>query len=70
MCLAGGRLLQELTRLLTNLKSLESLRLNDLLLDLSEAPGVLECVVRNCDKTLEYLEIRNYTKVYWNSDIE
>lgn len=62
--------MQELKRLLSNLRELESVKLNHLLLELGEAPGVLDCIVNNCDKTLQYLEIRNFTKVciFFRSD--
>ena len=59
----GGKLLEELKRLFDNLKALELLKLNNLLLELADAPGVLDCIVKNCGSSLQHLEIRNYTKV-------
>ncbi|XP_067940080.1 F-box/LRR-repeat protein 21-like isoform X2 [Watersipora subatra] len=58
----GGRLLQELARLLKNLKGLEELKMNHLLLDLKDAPGVLDYLVTNCGTTLRQVELRNFTK--------
>lgn len=58
----GGKILDELKRLLNNLRSLESLTLNQLLLDTKEAPGLLESVLNNNAETLKSLEIMNCTK--------
>jgi len=59
----GGTILAELTRLLTNLKDLEKLKINNLLLELQDAPGVLEKLILNCSTSLTYLELRNFTLV-------
>ncbi|XP_013406844.1 uncharacterized protein LOC106171183 [Lingula anatina] len=58
----GGKILEELKRLLGNMKNLEELTLNQLLLDKKEAPGLLESVLENCAETLKVLEIVNCTK--------
>ena len=58
----GGRLLEGLKRLLSNLYHLKHLTLNQLLLDINETPGLLEHVVKNCGDTLVSLEMLNSTK--------
>mgnify|MGYP001800389863 FL=1 len=59
----GGKLLDELKRLLKNFDDIEELKVNHLLLDLKDAPGVLEPIIYKCGKSISYLEIRNFTKV-------
>lgn len=58
----GGKLLEELKRLLGNMKHLRELTLNQLLLDNKDAHGLLDNVVHNCGNTLTRLEILNSTK--------
>lgn len=65
----GGKLLDELKRLLKNFDDIEELKVNHLLLDLKDAPGVLEPIIYKCGKTISYLEIRNFTKVGLGFDI-
>ena len=63
MWFSGGKLLDELKRLLKNFDDIEELKVNHLLLDLKDAPGVLEPIIYKCGKSISYLEIRNFTKV-------
>ena len=63
MVFSGGKLLDELKRLLKNFDDIEELKVNHLLLDLKDAPGVLEPIIYKCGKSISYLEIRNFTKV-------
>lgn len=58
----GGQILEALKRLLGFLQHLRSLTLNNLLLDVDDAPGLLEQVVKNCGHSLERLEVLNATK--------
>ena len=58
----GGQLLEELKVLLRNFRGLESLTLNQLLLELKEAPRLLDYFVEHCSMSLRYLEVLNLTK--------
>lgn len=61
----GGQILAELKKLLGNLHGLVRLRVNHLLLDLSDAPGLLDNVLRNCRDTLRVLEVLDCTKKHF-----
>lgn len=59
----GGKLLEELKRLLNNFSNMEELKVNHLLLDLNDAPHVFDPLIYRCGKLITYLEVRNFTKV-------
>lgn len=61
----GGQILAELKKLLGNLRGLAKLKVNHLLLDLSDAPGLLDNVLRNCRDSLRVLEVLNCTKKHF-----
>ena len=58
----GGEILDELKRLLGNLRGLSHLVITDLMLKNDDAPGLLEGVVRHCQNSLNHLEVINCTK--------
>lgn len=58
----GGRLLDSLKRLMSNLPGLKHLSLQNLLLDSQEAMYLLDSVAQNCFQTLKKLELINCTK--------
>lgn len=58
----GGQILAEIKKLLSNMRGLTRLKLNQLLLDLPDAGDLLTDVVRNSGHSLRVLEILNCTK--------
>ncbi|XP_064605091.1 uncharacterized protein LOC135470209 [Liolophura sinensis] len=59
----GGKILEELIQLVQVLGNLRELKMNQLLLEAKDAPGLFEAIAKNCIDTLTYLEILNYTKI-------
>jgi hypothetical protein len=49
--------------LVSNMKQLRNLALNQLLLDVEEVPGLIAAAARNCAESLHSLEILNCSKV-------
>ena len=58
----GGKLLDEVNRLLGNLQELHYLSLSDLLLETKDAVGFLQDVIKTSSKSLQKLELVNITK--------
>ena len=58
-----GQVLDEIKRLLRNLRDLSDVTLNNLLLDVLDASNLLEDVVVNCGHSLVRLEALNVTRV-------
>lgn len=61
----GGKLLQALKRLMSNLKKLKKLELIDLMLDPKEAQFLLDEVCQGCCSTLQTLSVINTTRVQY-----
>ncbi|KAK6180053.1 hypothetical protein SNE40_012271 [Patella caerulea] len=59
----GGKILQILKSLLSNMHSLKHVKLNQLLLDAEEVQGLLEAIALNCSESLLTLELLNCSKV-------
>ena len=58
----GGQMLESVKRVLSSLEDIKRLVVNELHLEVRDAPGLLDSVVRKCGDSLEYLEIVNVTK--------
>ncbi|XP_046335932.1 uncharacterized protein LOC124117950 [Haliotis rufescens] len=59
----GGKILDILKLTLRNIRTLKSLRLNQLLLDECEVPGLIESMIGSCQETMRTLELLNLSKV-------
>ncbi|ELU04989.1 hypothetical protein CAPTEDRAFT_174873 [Capitella teleta] len=58
----GGKILQQLKRLIGNMRKVRSLTINNLLLDSKDFLGLLDDFVEHSGVELRYLEVRNITK--------
>ena len=61
----GGQILQSINTVLKNLQRLQNLKVNQLLLDAADVPGMVESVILQSSDTLRNLEILNCTKTVY-----